>query len=156
MIILAVQGSGKSYAASQRDDTADVDRMRGREPLGDYIGRLLDADRSRRYTCGNLRLDIAEELDRRGVQFVMFAPFREFMREGEYREMKERIFGRLVLRREQSARTCGYLEDFKAGYDRFNSVHYYDSLSGKSLQYYTMGRDIDSVSALLELLDSQR
>ena len=152
MIILTVQGAGKSYAASTRNDVCDVDRIRGKESLDDYIKRLLAADKTSRYVLGNLRHDIAKELDRRGERFMLFAPFKESMSEDEYQEIKERIFGRLVLRKEQSARTCGYIEDFKKGYDTYNSEAYYSDLSGNE-SYICMDREINSVSRLLEYLD---
>ena len=154
MIILAVQGSGKSYAAAKRNDSADIDRIRGKESLEDYIDRLLEAAASKKYTLGNLRLDIAEELDRRGEQFTLFAPFRDFLSTEEYQEIKERIFGRLVLRKEQNERTCRYIEDFKSGYDKFNNTAYYDGLSGNE-SYICMDRVLNTVAKLLEFLDNE-
>ncbi len=148
MIILAVQGSGKSYAAAQRNDVADVDRIRGKESVDDYVERLLQADQEYRYACGNARLDIAEELEKRGQKFTIFAPFRELLEDNVYQEMKERIFGRLVLRKEQNAYTCKYIEDFKAHYDTFNSIKYYDDLSSAPV-FEPMDRDTHSIYQLI-------
>ena len=154
MIILAVQGSGKSYAASTRDDVADIDRIRGKENLDDYIGRLLNASDNYKYVLGNLRKDIAEELGRRGISFTLFAPFRGSLSPQEYQEMKERIFGRLVLRKEQNAYTCKYIETFKAGYDTWNSEDYYSDLSGNE-SYFCMDRKYDTVAKLIDLYEER-
>ncbi len=162
MIILAVQGSGKSYAAAQRDDVADIDRIRGKEAVADYVDRLQKADHVYPYTCGNARLDIAEELVKRQQDFVIFAPFREILSEEVYQEMKERLFGRLVLRKEQNARTCQYIESFKKHYDEFNSTMYYKEVVKEAnsfgkppvdVHFFVMNRDQNSVCELLNAIE---
>ena len=153
MIILAVQGSGKSYAAGLRNDVADIDRIRGKEELSDYIARLYAAEDNPdiKYVLGNARYDIAKKILEDGKDIVIFAPFKDLMDEKGYRNMKERIFGRLVLRREQNQFNYGYIEDFKKGYDLYNDTAYYKDLKnlpGK-VTFFPMCSQIDSVSELI-------
>ena len=148
MIILAVQGSGKTYAASKRSDVADVDRIRGKESLDDYIARLYEADDTATYALGNARLDIATKCIRDGRDVAIFAPFKELMDEKQYQVMKERIFGRLVLRKEQTGYTCKYIEEFKKFYNLYNSTAYYKDLPG--IIFVPMCNQIDNVDALIE------
>ncbi len=148
MIILAVQGSGKTYAAKTRSDVLDIDRIRGKESLNDYIKRLYEADDTVAYTLGNARLDIATKCSKDGRDVIIFAPFKELMDEKEYQIMKERIFGRLVLRKEQNKYTCKYVEDFKRNYDLYNSIEYYKNLPG--VKFIPMCNQCDNISALLE------
>lgn len=145
MIILAFQGSGKTYAANKYPGTvSEIDVKEGFDSYGDYAEALIEADKDANCIFGNANIFVAKELLERGTDISIFAPWKENLSERDYEDIKTTIFGRYVLRQEQKANSYKWLERMKRHFDSFASKEHYKELETAypgRIQYLTMDKN---------------
>ena len=145
MIILAMQGTGKTYAANKYSGTvSEIDVKEGFDTYADYADALIEEDKNAKVTFGNANVFVAKELLKKGECFAIFAPWKENLSTKDYDDIKTTIFGRFVLRQEQKTNSYKWLEKMKKYYDSFNSIEHYKELETDypgCIQYITMAPD---------------
>ncbi len=136
MIILTIQGAGKTYAAETIEKVNDIDVADYRDKsVDDYVCALAMAEKAyepseKHYVLGNASVEVAEKLLEKGFEVSIYAPFKESLG-SDYEGMKERLFGRYVLRKEQTPKNVGWIEKMKKNFDIYCSMQTYSDLWDK-------------------------
>lgn len=125
-VVLAFSALGKSFlkenAKSFGIQVVDNDVMYFDRRSNDFINTYVDeiehylADAENDYVFCNINNDVMYELCKRNIPFTIVAPIWR-QNPNEIKTVKELIFGRLVLRKTQTAKNVSWLENMKATFD---------------------------------------
>ena len=156
MIILTIQGAGKTYAAQNINNVTDVD-IKDYRNVDDYVNVLNflndEAHQENSFFLGNASYEVTEKLLEKGHKVVIFAPFKDLMSEDEYQMTKELLFGRYVLRKRQTPQNVGWIEKMKENFDNYCNISLYSDLNDKypgKLSLRVMNLSIPTVAAMIK------
>lgn len=129
-IILAFQGTGKTYFCNNETEKQckDLDFKEFVHCPGwikDYVDELERCqDRYDIIFC-NISKDLMDELSARDIPFTVVTPiwYTNRGQDDDYRTLKEIIFGRFVLRKEQTPSNVRWLEKIKANFDNWTNFN---------------------------------
>ncbi len=156
MIILTIQGLGKTEVAKGNPYIADID-VKYYDDLNSYTNALAEAENSDKYkyVLGNASLDVAKKLiEDFGLSVAICAPWKDRLNIEEYTEMKERMFGRYVLRKEQTPSNLGWLNRMKSNFDKYCSTEMYKDIRCSGLTFIDVTSKSPYMSSIIRNMEN--
>ena len=120
-VILAFQGTGKTYFCSKNPEYIDLDFKEFPHVDGwleDYVETLkshIQDDNIKGIFC-NISKELMDKLTEEQIPFTVFAPLTN---SEDYEDVKALLLGRMVLRKTQTPQNVGWIEKIKAHFDEW-------------------------------------
>ena len=130
MIILGFQGCGKTSAAEVYPDKFIDNDFKTYVHDDGWIQRYVDdvimlEEKGTKTVLCNISKELMDELVTRGISFRIFAPVWDKKQTEEFLDLKAMMFGRYVLRKEQTAKNVWWIEKIKRHYDEWTDMEFF-------------------------------
>lgn len=157
MIILCTQGLGKTYTSKIMEDVFDVDvkDYKNKENwLNEYTDALISLDKDNSFVLGNISEDIMNSLKEKGAEYFLFSPVSS---EDAYLTCKALLFGRYILRKDQTPYNLPWINKMKENFDHYCDISFLSKYADKE-HLFMMNKTgiipIFSVDDLIERIKS--
>ena len=148
-IVLAFQGTGKTYFCSRHEGCVDHDfKLYPHKDgwLDEYISKIKEYldDPEIKYVFCNISRELMTALSDENILFTAFAPINT---EDGYEDVKHLLLGRMVDRKVQTPSNVGWIEKIKAHFDEWCEPEFFGY---PGCNVVPVSLSVNSIQTLLE------